>query len=210
MAEGQRAEQGAGERSALLIVDVQNDFCPGGSLAVAHGDAVVAPLSAAAARMAAAGRPVFASRDWHPAHTAHFQEMGGPWPPHCVQDTPGAAFHPGLRLPGGTVVISKGTDAADDGYSAFEGHDATGQPLAALLRDAGVDHLYVGGLATDYCVRASVLSALAAGLRVTVLDDAIAAVEVQPGDGERALAEMRAAGAEFAPAASADGERGDR
>jgi nicotinamidase/pyrazinamidase len=183
--------------SALLIVDVQNDFCPGGSLAVAGGDAVVAPLNAAAAHLAAAGRPVFASRDWHPRATRHFAEAGGPWPVHCVQGTSGAAFHPKLQLPSGTTVISKGTDLADDGYSAFEGHDDHGRPLPALLRDAGIDHLYVGGLATDYCVRASALSALQEGLRVTVLEDAIAPVDLTPGDGQRAVGEMKAAGAAF-------------
>jgi nicotinamidase/pyrazinamidase len=202
MATGQSVDRGALAHSALLVVDVQNDFCPGGSLAVPHGDAVVAPLNAMAAALAAAGRPVFASRDWHPPQTTHFKEMGGPWPVHCVRETPGAAFHPALRLPPATTIISKGTDAADDGYSAFEGRDEAGLPLARRLRDAGVDHLYVGGLATDYCVRASVLSALAEGLRVTVLQDAIAAVEVRPGDGERAIAEMRAAGAAFAPTPS--------
>ena len=196
-AEDQRAAQ-----DALLIVDVQNDFCPGGSLAVAQGDGVIPPLNAVAAWMVAHGRPVFASRDWHPRETRHFSEQGGPWPVHCVQDTLGAAFHPDLRLPPGTTVVSKGTDRADDGYSAFEGRDAQGVALREDLRAAGVDHLYVGGLATDYCVRASVLAALGEGLRVTVLDDAIAAVEVQPGDGARAIAEMHEAGAEFQPSSA--------
>ncbi len=191
---------GAGQRSALLVVDVQNDFCPGGSLAVAHGDSVAGPLNAVAARLAGAGQPVYASRDWHPAHTRHFAELGGPWPVHCVADTPGAAFHPALRLPPGTVVVSKGTDTNDDGYSAFEGRDDAGHLLPDLLRQEGVEKLYVGGLATDYCVKASVLSALQVGLQVTVLSDAIAAVEVSPGDGDRAIAEMRAAGAQFAVA----------
>ncbi len=195
--QGQTRDSLAG--SALLIVDVQNDFCPGGSLAVPEGDRVVAPLHDAAVAMAAAGRPVFASRDWHPAHTTHFQEWGGPWPVHCVAGTPGAALHPALQPPPGTTIISKGTDEADDGYSAFEGHDETNRTLAERLRESGVDHLYVGGLATDYCVKASVLSARQEGLQVTVLQDAIAAVEVQPGDGARAIAAMRDAGATFAP-----------
>src|SRR5205823_2672554 len=125
--------------SALLVVDVQNDFCPGGALAVAEGDKVVPPLNAVAARLAAAGRPVFASRDWHPRNTRHFKEQGGPWPAHCVQGTPGAAFHPDLRLPQDAVIISKGTDVADDGYSAFEGHDAQGRLLATDLQNGGVE-----------------------------------------------------------------------
>lgn len=188
--------------SALVVIDVQRDFCPGGSLAVEDGDRVVAPLNAVAARFAADGRPVFATRDWHPRRTVHFQEFGGPWPPHCVQGTPGAEFHPDLSLPTGTVVVSSGMREDEDGYSAFDARDDAGREVADLLRDRGVRRLYVGGLATDYCVKASVLDARKLGFEVTVLEDAVRAVNLQPGDGERALAEMREAGAQVATSAS--------
>lgn len=183
---------------ALVIVDVQNDFCPGGSLAVAGGDRVAAPLTRLATRCAAAGLPVFASRDWHPPDTAHFQDAGGPWPAHCVRDTPGAELHPDLVLPPEAVILSKGVDPQADGYSAFEARDEAGRDLAQRLRAAGVDHLLVGGLATDYCVRATVLSALSRGLGVSLLTDAVAGVNVQPGDAQRAIDEMVAAGAQLA------------
>ena len=182
---------------ALVIVDVQNDFCPGGTLAVAGGDRVAAPLARLAARCAAAGLPVFASRDWHPPDTAHFQDAGGPWPAHCVRDTPGAELHPDLVLPPEAVILSKGVDPQADGYSAFEARDEAGRDLVELLRAAGVDHLLVGGLATDYCVRATALAALARGLRVSLLTDAVAGVNVQPGDADRAIEEMVAAGAQL-------------
>ena len=182
---------------ALVIVDVQNDFCPGGTLAVVDGDRVAAPLARLAARFAAAGLPVFASRDWHPSDTAHFKAAGGPWPAHCVRDTPGAELHPDLVLPPEAVLLSKGVDPQADGYSAFEARDETGRDLADLLAAAGVDQVCVGGLATDYCVRATVLAALARGLRVSLLTDAVAGVNVQPGDAQRAVREMVAAGAQL-------------
>ena len=191
-------------RDALVVVDVQNDFCPGGALAVAEGDRVVAVLNRYAAAFAARGAPVFASRDWHPEQTRHFVAGGGPWPPHCLQGTPGARFHPDLRLPAGTVVVSKGMDPDEDAYSSFQARDEDGTDFATLLRRRGVRRLFVGGLATDYCVRATALDGLAAGFEVVVLEDAVRAVDVQPGDGERALTEMAAAGARRAgPAAFA-------
>lgn len=183
--------------AALLIVDVQNDFCPGGALAVSGGDRVVEPLSRAACCFATAGLPVLASRDWHPPVTRHFRESGGTWPPHCVQGSPGAAFHPALHLPKGTVIISKGSDPDSDSYSAFDGQSEDGRPFRDILDMLGIHHLYVGGLATDYCVRSSVLDALTAALEVTVLTDAIAGVEVTAGDCEKAMEEMRQAGAAF-------------
>jgi nicotinamidase/pyrazinamidase len=195
-------------KEALLVVDVQNDFCPGGSLAVADGDAVVPVLNQYMTRAAVASMPIYASRDWHPAQTAHFREFGGQWPPHCVQGTRGAEFHPDLRLPEGTVIVSKGMNRVDDGYSLFEGKLEDGRDALAALRELGVTRVHVGGLATDYCVRATTLDALAARFDVCLLVDAIHAVEVQPGDGERAIAEMRAAGAisetlkDFQPVAS--------
>lgn len=191
--------------SALLIVDVQIDFCPGGALPVPDGDRVVPPLSAMSRQFMDVGLPVFASRDWHPPDTTHFQSRGGPWPVHCVAGTPGAQFHPDLWLPPDTIVISKGQSRADDGYSAFEGITADGSSLAAQLRDRGVTHLYVGGLATDYCVRASVLDARTAGLVVTVLGHAIAGITDETT--RRALDEMRGAGAAVVSSLPGGGNR---
>jgi nicotinamidase/pyrazinamidase len=184
-------------RDALVIVDVQNDFCPHGALGVAGGHEVVGPLNRYAQRFAEAGAAVFASRDWHPRRTRHFKELGGPWPPHCVQGTPGAAFHPELRLPEGTTVVSKGMDPEEDAYSCFQARDDRGRPFAARLEERGVQRLVVGGLATDYCVKATALDAVRAGLEVLVLEDAVRAVDLEPGDGKRALDEMKAAGVDF-------------
>ncbi|MGH7910338.1 MAG: nicotinamidase [Candidatus Dormibacteraceae bacterium] len=176
----------AHSRWTLLIVDPQVDFCPGGALPVPGGDGIFAAVNDVASRVPL----VVASRDWHPDHHASFGERGGPWPVHCVQGTPGAEFHPSLDRRPLAHVFSKGQDPDRDAYSAFDG---TG--LAAWLQERGVSELLVAGLATDYCVRASVLDALAAGFRVAVLEDGVGAVDVQPGDGDRALAEMRAKGA---------------
>jgi nicotinamidase/pyrazinamidase len=184
--------------SALLIVDVQNDFCPGGALGVPGGDRVVEPLNRAAERFVEAGLPVFASRDWHPAVTRHFSQYGGNWPPHCVQGTLGADFHPALRLPAGTMIISKGASPDLDSYSAFEGALEDGTTLGSCLAALGVGHIYVGGLATDYCVRSSALDAVQAGFRVTVLTDGVAGVELKPGDSAQALEEMARAGVRLA------------
>jgi nicotinamidase/pyrazinamidase len=181
--------------AALIVVDVQNDFCAGGSLEVPDGDRVVPVLNAYAARFAAACRPVYASRDWHPERTRHFQAYGGTWPPHCIQGTRGAEFHPDLRLPPGTQVVSTGQDPNEDGYSAFPSTLADGRPLALALREAGVRRLYIGGLATDYCVRATVLDAIAAGFQATLLLDASRGVNLQPHDAEAAIEEMVRAGA---------------
>jgi nicotinamidase/pyrazinamidase len=181
--------------SALLIVDVQNDFCPGGSLAVAGGDEVVPVLNRYADAFAAAGRLVIADRDYHPGRTTHFVQFGGAWPPHCVQGTPGAEYHPDLARPEDTVHVIKGMGAEEDAYSVFQGKAANGQSFDALLAARGISMLYVGGLATDYCVLQTVLDARKAGLDVVVLEDAVRAVNVEPGDGDRALAQMREAGA---------------
>src|SRR5262249_5113689 len=139
---------------------------------------------------------VYASRDWHPAVSSHFRQFGGPWPPHCVQGTPGARFHPDIHLPSTVIVITKGEDFASSGYSDLEGHTPEGTPFPEALRPRGISHLYVGGIATEYCVRHTVVDALAAGLRVTVLSDAIVGIDAE--DSERALAEMLEGGAEFA------------
>jgi nicotinamidase/pyrazinamidase len=176
---------------ALLIVDVQNDFLPGGSLAVAEGDQVVGVLNDYIAVFSRQGLPVYATRDWHTPDHCSFQAQGGLWPPHCVADSPGAGFAPGLCLPEGSVtVISKGTRQDKDAYSGFEGTD-----LTERLRAAGVQCLFIGGLATDYCVLNTVRDALREGFAVRLLEDAIRAVNVQPDDGAKAIAEMRQGGA---------------
>jgi nicotinamidase/pyrazinamidase len=180
---------------ALIVVDVQNDFCPGGALPVPQGDAVVPVLNAYLQRAAATGTVIYASRDWHPERTRHFQAYGGAWPPHCIQNTPGAQFHPDLQLPSGATVVSKGMSEEDEGYSALEAHLPDGRDLLSALREAGVSRVHVGGLATDYCVRATVLDAHQAGFETFLLADASLPVDVTPGDGERAVVEMLAAGA---------------
>ncbi len=179
-----------GPHDALVVVDVQNDFLPGGSLAVPHGDEVVEPLNRYAERFVRAGQPVFATRDWHPADHCSFQAQGGPWPPHCVQGTEGAAFAPALRLPPDTTVISKATRPDKDAYSGFEGTD-----LHDRLERLGIRRLFIGGLATDYCVLNTVKDARRLGYEVFLLTDAIRAVDVRPGDGRRAQDEMLALGA---------------
>jgi nicotinamidase/pyrazinamidase len=179
-----------GKHDALLVVDVQKDFLPGGALGVAHGDEVLAPLNRALRAFARAARPVYASRDWHPANHCSFKARGGPWPPHCITGSAGAEFADGLALPPTAVVVSKADTPDADAYSAFGGTD-----LALRLRRDGVRRLVVGGLATDCCVLNTVLDARAAGFDVVLLKDAVRAVDVKPGDGARALEAMRNAGA---------------
>jgi nicotinamidase/pyrazinamidase len=175
---------------ALLVVDVQNDFLPGGALGVHDGDAVIAPLNAAIARFRRAGLPIYASRDWHPPDHCSFLAAGGPWPMHCVAGSRGAAFAAALALPPDVPVISKGTEVGRDAYSAFDGTD-----LERRLRHDGIRRLFIGGLATDYCVRWTVQDALTQGYEVVVLRDAVRPVDVRPGDGARALRAVRRRGA---------------
>jgi nicotinamidase/pyrazinamidase len=178
-------------KRALLVVDVQNDFCPGGALAVADGDQVVAPLNHLIDEFLTRGEPVYKSRDWHPPTTKHFAAYGGTWPIHCVQNTKGAEFHPDLRDDPRITMVSKGLGDTDC-YSAF---DET--RLASQLHQQGVEEVVVGGLATDYCVKNTVLDALKNGFRVKAVKNAMRAVNLQPGDEERAIEEMRAAGAKI-------------
>lgn len=180
---------------ALLMIDVQNDFCPGGRLAVPEGDRVAPVLNTYAELFAAQGLPVFASRDWHPAATSHFADFGGVWPRHCIQNTEGAAFHPKLCLPAGTVILSKGMDPQRDDYSAFCAVTPDGTRFADRLVQMGVETLFAGGLATDYCVKETVLEGLTLGFTMVLLNDAIRGVDVAPGDSELAIAAMTAAGA---------------
>ena len=182
-------------KDGLIIVDVQNDFCPGGALGVQNGDEIVPILNRYIDKFRAAGLRVIATRDWHPERTSHFKRYGGVWPDHCVQGTPGAAFHSNLRLASDIIVMSKGMGADEDSYSAFHGKDESGTSLAEVLQGFGVERLFIGGLATDYCVKQTALDALSQGFKVVVLRDAIRGVNLAPDDSEKALREMLAAGA---------------
>lgn len=188
----------AGSHSALLIVDVQVDFCPGGALPAPQGDTILPALNRYIAQAVENGMPIYASRDWHPLVTTHFKAYGGLWPPHCVQGTPGAAFHPDLQLPAETVVVTKGDVSDREGYSSFDGRTADGRSLADALRDRHIDTVYVAGLTTEYCVKQTALDALREGFHVRVLADAISGIEATPGDSARALSEVAGAGAQVA------------
>ncbi|MGH7887716.1 MAG: bifunctional nicotinamidase/pyrazinamidase, partial [Candidatus Binatia bacterium] len=183
------------KKAALVIVDVQNDFCPGGALAVADSDRVIGPLNRYIERFAKDTLPIVATRDWHPEKTTHFKAFGGVWPAHCVQGTFGAEFHRALKLGGEATIVSKGMAADSDSYSGFDAVDCAGVGLADLLNRAGVTRIYVGGLATDYCVKQTVLDGLQRGFEVVLLKDAIRGVDLAPGDSTRALREMLDAGA---------------
>jgi nicotinamidase/pyrazinamidase len=183
------------EKDALIVVDVQNDFCPGGALAVRNGDQVVPVLNRYIEKFLDARLPIFATRDWHPAKTSHFKAYGGIWPVHCVQGTRGAEFHPDLKLAKEIVIISTGMASDEDGYSGFQGRDVAGTPLATLLRDCGVDRIFVGGLATDYCVKHTVLDGIKQGFQAVLIGDGVRGVDLNPNDSERALQEMSDAGA---------------
>ena len=184
---------------ALVIVDVQNDFAdPRGSLSVRGAPDVIPVINREAALALASGGFLVLTQDWHPERTPHFARDGGPWPVHCVSDTWGAELHPVLDVPSGTCIVRKGSNG-EDGYSAFTMRDpGTGAEiptiLQPLLETAGVEEVVVVGLATDYCIKATALDAARLGFRTTVLTDGIAAVNVQEGDGARALEEMAAAG----------------
>ena len=180
-----------GKGDALVIVDVQNDFCPGGALPIDEGDRVVPVLNRWIAAARAGGSSVYASRDWHPAGHMSFQEGGGPWPPHCLQDSDGARFHPDLALPASTIVVTKGVRFDHDQNSAF---DDTG--LAIQLRREGVSRLFVGGLAEDVCVRATVLDGLKEGFHVILITDGTRPVTEE--GGRKAREDMRKAGARLA------------
>ncbi|MBI1997191.1 MAG: nicotinamidase [Deltaproteobacteria bacterium] len=183
-------------RDALIIIDVQNDFCPGGALAVADGDQVVPALNRYIAQFSAAGLLIVATRDWHPEKTRHFKAYGGLWPPHCIQGSKGAEFRADLALPKDAVIVSAGMAPDEEGYSGFDGRDDKGAGLADLLRAYGVEKIFVGGLATDYCVKHTVLDGLKRGFKVVLLEDAVRGVNLKPDDSEQAIEEMVRAGAE--------------
>jgi nicotinamidase/pyrazinamidase len=185
---------------ALLIVDVQNDFCPGGALGVQNGDRIVPILNRYIERFAQAGMSIFVTRDWHPPMTSHFNTAGGVWPPHCIQGSKGAEFHPDLRISNEAIILSKGTAVDEDSYSAFAAADARGVPLQDLLRQRGIERIYVGGLATDYCVKETVLEGLLQGFEVVLLQDAVCGVNLQSEDSARAIDAMVKAGVTVASA----------
>lgn len=177
------------EHTALVVVDVQNDFCPGGALAVKDGDKIIPVLNKYIEKFRTAGAPIIFTRDWHPPDHSSFKQQGGLWPPHCIQNTHGALFHPKLVVPADAEIVSK-ADKKDEAYSFFQGTD-----LATKLRQRGIRRLLVGGLATDYCVKETVLDGLEGGFEVYHLDDASKGVNLKPDDSERALKEMIAKGA---------------
>jgi nicotinamidase/pyrazinamidase len=177
---------------ALLVVDVQNDFCAGGTLAVPGAEAIITVLNAYMDLFIKRAEPIFASRDWHPRQSSHFKD----WPAHCIQHTSGAQFHPDLRLPPDAHILSKGMHPDEDAYSAFQALDERGRQLGQLLQLKGIRELYVGGLATDYCVKATVCDALQKGYAVILLLDAIRAVDSRPGAAEAAVQEMQRHGAQ--------------
>lgn len=179
-----------GQGDALLIVDLQNDFLPGGALAVPRGDAVIDPINRLVGLYAGRGLPVYASRDWHPGDHVSFAAQGGPWPPHCVAETEGARFSSALKLPDSAIVVSKATTQSQDAYSAF---NQTG--LGRSMLADGITRVAVCGLATDYCVLNTVLDGIEAGFEVLLVLEATRAVEVAPGDGDRAIARMLQGGA---------------
>jgi nicotinamidase/pyrazinamidase len=183
------------DTDALVVVDVQNDFLPGGALAVPGGDAVVPVLNRWIDAAERAGVPIFFTRDWHPADHVSFEAQGGPWPPHCVQGTTGAAFDERLHVPDAATVVSKATRPEAEAYSGFDTTD-----LAEQLREHGVERVFVGGLATDYCVRATVLDALSEGFEVRVIEPGIRGIA--PDTTEKARTEMAEAGAAFDTAGS--------
>jgi len=178
------------DKDALIIVDVQKDFCTGGALPVPEGEKIVPVLNKYIEKFHEAGALIVATRDWHPPNHSSFKNHGGIWPPHCIQETLGAEFHPDLKLPKETKIISKATSADKEAYSGFDGTD-----LEKELKNAGIQRLFIGGLATDYCVKSTVLDALRLGFETVLLFDAIKGVDVNPGDSERAIKEMLEKGA---------------
>ncbi len=183
-------------KKALVIVDMQNDFCPGGSLAVKGGNEIVPVINNYIKYFSAGRHLIVFTRDWHTPDHCSFKQQGGIWPAHCVAGTEGADFHPELDIPEDALIISKAASAGKDAYSGFEGSSPDGEMLDEVLKKKGVKELTVCGLATDYCVKSTVLDALKNGYTVKLLIDGVSAVEVKPGDGAAALSEMKKAGAE--------------
>ena len=182
-----------GKTDALIVVDVQKDFCPGGTLPVPRGDEVIPALNDYIKIFKKANASIFATRDWHPPNHVSFKAQGGPWPPHCVQNTEGAQFHPDLKLPSDTTIVSKAMNPVKEAYSGFDGTE-----LASTLKKQGANRVFVGGLATDYCVKNTVLDACNLGFDVVLLLDAVRGINVELGDVAKAIEEMVKSGAEQA------------
>jgi len=180
---------------ALLVVDVQNDFCPGGALGVPQGHKIVPTINRYIKIFHKDKLPILATRDWHPVRTKHFKDFGGIWPVHCIMNSRGAAFHSDLELPSGVIYLYKGMDPQTDSYSAFEAMDSSGVALPKLLMLLGIKELYIAGLATDYCVKRTTLDAIKKGYKVKILSDAIQGVDLRPGDSQKAIKEMLRKGA---------------
>jgi nicotinamidase/pyrazinamidase len=182
---------------ALIVVDVQNDFLPGGALAVPEGDRIISPLNDVIQKFQDENLSLFFTRDWHPQHHSSFLESGGSWPAHCVKDTKGAAFASSLNVPDGAVIISKASEPDTDEYSGLKGFDSDGTRLDDLLKRENVRRIVIGGLATDYCILNTVLDALDLGCEVYVVTDGVRAVNVKPDDGATAMQDMSDKGARF-------------
>ncbi len=182
------------KQKALLIVDVQNDFCPGGKLPVKKCQHVVGNFNKYIKEFKNKNLPIIATRDWHPKDSQHFEKFGGKWPPHCIQNTKGANFHPGLELPENVIIISEGIKPNEEGYSCFEGYDENQKKFNDVLKTIGIKELYIGGIATDYCVKIACLDSIKYGYKVYLLTDAIEGIEVNPGDVDKAIKEMEKAG----------------
>ncbi|MCM8781798.1 MAG: bifunctional nicotinamidase/pyrazinamidase [Candidatus Omnitrophica bacterium] len=177
-------------KKALLVVDIQNDFCPGGTLAVPGGDKIIPTVNKYIKIFSENKLPIFVSRDWHPKKTKHFKQFGGMWPKHCIQDTKGAKFHSKLKVPKEAIILSKGMDPQKDSYSVFQGEDLNGMEFTNLLKIFGIEEIYICGLATDYCVKYTTLDALRSGFKVKVLLDAVRGVNLKPNDSTEAIEEM--------------------
>ncbi|MFA5410768.1 MAG: bifunctional nicotinamidase/pyrazinamidase [Candidatus Omnitrophota bacterium] len=184
-------------KKALLIVDMQNDFCPGGALGIPEGDKTIPAINKYIKIFSRKKLPVFATRDWHPARTKHFKSFGGAWPAHCIENTPGAQFHPKLKLPKAAILLYKGMDPEKDSYSAFQAEDEKGTGLLKWLGLLGVNEIYIAGLATDYCVKFSTHDAVKEGLKVKVLADAVKGVDLKPDDSKKAIKKMLKEGAKL-------------
>ena len=182
-------------KKALLIVDVQNDFCPGGALGVPEGDKIVSVINKYIRTFTKKKLPIFATADWHPVRTKHFKDFGGVWPVHCIQNSRGAAFHPDLKLPKDAILLYKGMDPEEDCYSSFSAQDLSGQPLSKLLKRMAIKEIYISGLATDYCVKFTAIDALKHGFKVKILMDAIKGVDLKPNDSREAIKKITKMGA---------------
>ncbi|MBU1727633.1 MAG: bifunctional nicotinamidase/pyrazinamidase [Candidatus Omnitrophica bacterium] len=182
-------------KKALLIVDVQNDFCPNGALGVPQGNKIIPVINRYINFFKRKDLPIFITRDWHPVRTRHFKDFGGAWPAHCIQNTPGAQFHPDLKVPAGAIMLYKGMDPEKDSYSAFQAEDISGMTLVKLLAFKGIKELYIAGLATDYCVKFTSIDALKQGFKIKILIDAIKGVNLKPKDSENAIKQITKMGA---------------